>query len=52
MATTKKTRGRSTASRKTTPRARKMVYFFGGSRTEGKASQKMLLGGKVPTSPT
>ena len=62
MATTKKTsRGRKTTSpstssrKKATPRSKsaaaskrpaKMVYFFGGTRTEGKASQKTLLGGK------
>jgi pyruvate,orthophosphate dikinase len=62
MATTKKTsRARKTTSsstssrKKATPRRKsaatskrpaKMVYFFGGTRTEGKASQKTLLGGK------
>ena len=61
MATTKKTsRGRKTTSPRTTTRKKattrqrgpaskrpaKMVYFFGGTRTEGKASQKTLLGGK------
>ena len=48
----KKTRRRSRSTTKTAPRSRagaggtKMVYYFGSIRTEGNASQKMLLGGK------
>jgi pyruvate,orthophosphate dikinase len=43
------TRTRKTAKKKTSSSkaaAGKMVYFFGKTRTEGKAGQKLLLGGK------
>ena len=58
MATTRKTARRSSATKKTPagrspgrralPKKRigKMVYFFAPGATEGKASQKALLGGK------
>ncbi len=58
MATTRKTARRSSATKKTPagrspgrralPKKRigKMVYFFAPGATEGKASQKVLLGGK------
>ena len=50
----KKTRRRTRGASKPTARGRaggaarapKMVYYFGATKTEGKASQKMLLGGK------
>jgi hypothetical protein len=34
------------ASRKSRTRAKKMVYFFGGGKADGKAEMKNLLGGK------
>ena len=49
MATTRKSPSRrSTTSRRKPARRKgaKMVYYFGRSGTEGKASQKQLLGGK------
>ena len=49
MATTRKSPSRraTTSRRKPTRRkGGKMVYFFGRSGTEGKASQRQLLGGK------
>ena len=41
-----KTRRRSKATRTAAKRAPKMVYYFGATKTEGKAAQKALLGGK------
>ena len=49
MATKKSARRsatRKSTARGTTSKAIKMVYSFGQTRTEGKASQKVLLGGK------
>ncbi len=34
------------AAKKKATQARKFVYIFGGSKSEGKATMKMLLGGK------